>query len=110
MAVTYKGKVYAAFNKSTAAAHAVAAAKTGYQVVVHGVKLIATGAQTITLEDSAGTDMSGPCDVAAEGGFVLNPSGEPWMVTPDGTGFSILLGQAVQTGGIVIYEYVSTDV
>jgi len=109
MATTFKGKVYANFNKNTAAAHAVVAAKSGYQVVLHGIMLVATDPQTITIEDSDGTNLAGPMDVTAEGGFVLAPSGEPWHVTADGKGLSILLGNAVQTGGIVIYEQVSTS-
>lgn len=105
----YRGVNYDNFNENTAAAHAVVAAKTGYQVLLKGIILVATGAQTITIEDSDGTNLIGPVDVAAEGGFVLPNTGEPWMVTADGKGLSVLLGAAEQTGGVVIYEQVSTD-
>lgn len=111
MTVTYKGRQYVPFTHAAGSAKAVVAAKEGYQVLLHGLHLQAAGAVTITIEDSAGTNLSEAMSMVANGDLTLHmePTGEPWAVTPDGTGLSILLGGAVGVQGIVIIEQVSTD-
>jgi len=110
MAVTRRGVVHASFTHNAGSAKAVVAAKAGYRVLLHGLALTAASAVNATIEDSAGVNLSELIQFTASNlHFTLVPTGEPWLITPDGTGLSILLSGIVVTSGFVIYEQESID-
>lgn len=92
------------FSAATAAQHDVVADATGAAIELIGLCLVADDPQVITIEDGDGTNRTGAMSVAAEGGFVWPPTGIPYLRTAVGQGLSILLGQAVQTSGVVIFR------
>jgi len=98
------GWTWVNYDDSDAASNAVIAAATGYRIAVMGLALVAAGAVTVTIEDSAGVNLIGPMALPANGGIVLPPTGMPYIITDSDKGLSILHSGAVQVGGVVIYE------
>jgi hypothetical protein len=95
------------FNQSTAAAHAVVAGVTGKRVLFCGCVLVAASANAITVEASGGTNLCGPVPAGANGVFVAPENFNGYGGTPSGEGLSVLLGSAVQTGGMIGYRFVN---
>ena len=91
---------------SSTSAVAVKAATANKKVVLCGMWLVASGAVTVTIEDSDGTNLSGPMSFAANGGIVLPTNQQGYQVTASGKGLSILLGGAVAVAGAIGYRLI----
>jgi len=109
--VTRRGIVYAGFTHGAGTAKAVKAAKTGYRVNLLGLYLTAASAVNITIEDTAGTNLSEILQFTASNLHISMPfTGQPWAASTDDLGLQILLSGAVVVAGIVIYEQETVDV
>jgi hypothetical protein len=71
---------------------------------VYKMLFVVTSATTITFKDgAAGTAVSGPMDLAANGSVVLDMDGQPWYVTSAGNAFAINSSAAVKVAGTIWY-------
>lgn len=77
-------------------------AVAGQRVYVHGLTLVPAAAVTLTIEDTDGTNLFGPVDLAAKAILSLPVSQLPHLFTASGKGLQILLGSAVQVGGSML--------
>lgn len=93
------------FNQATAGPHVIAPAVAGQRVLICGVLLVGSSAVDVTLEDSSGANLVGPCPAGANGGFVVPRDPDGFGYTEAGKGLSVLLGGSVQVGGIIGYRY-----
>jgi hypothetical protein len=73
------------------------------RILVHRIWFVAAGAVSVIFKDGAGTNLSGAAPLAANEGFTLDLSGEPWFVTSLGNGFVINLSAGVLIAGTVYY-------
>lgn len=86
-------------------------AKAGARVAVMGILLNQgdTTPSQVTLNSKgsgAGTAISCTLKAPANGGFVLNPSDEPWFVTNVGEGLTLTTGAGSTTGAQIIWKYI----
>jgi len=93
--------MFANFNQNTAAAHVVVANQDN-PIVVTSLYLLAAGAVTVTIENTAGDNLIGPMAIAANGNITLPHNPDGWCKSE--TGLNILLSGAVQVGGVVGYS------
>lgn len=77
----------------------IVAAVADKKVRVLSMSIVATAAGTVRLENTDGTDLSGPMSLAANGG--LAPVGVPVLVTGEGLGLQIVSSAAI--AGFVTY-------
>lgn len=70
------------------------------------VSIVANSSQTVTLtvEDTDGTDLIGPCPVAANYGLTLPESSNGWAETADGKGLALASSGAANIGGVLLYQ------
>jgi hypothetical protein len=96
------------FSQSTAATHAVVAAKPGYRIKVLGIVLSSAGTVTGTFQ-SASTALF-PVYFVAGKNFIAVPGSR--LDTPtlfesvSGEALNITLSDAIAVGGFVLYVYV----
>jgi len=95
-----------AVSTASAASNVVIAAKQGYFVRVVSGLLMAAGTVDVTIEDSAGTNISGLVALTAQTGFIIPECAAGAFDTPADKGLNILLGQAIQVSGYIRYQYV----
>ena len=91
-----------AVNISAAVSNAILAAVTSKRVYCHGLLLVPGAAVTLTIEDSDGTNILGPIDLAAKSPLFIGATEKPFLFTAEGKGLNILLGGAVQVGGMML--------
>lgn len=82
------------------------AAVPGKRCVLVALVVVVTTANALTLEETGGTDLSGPMAFGANGGFVLPPNAAGWLASSSGQGLALNVGSAVQTNGWALYRYV----
>ena len=96
---------FAAFSASSAASNVAVAAKAGHKIRLLGLFLSAAGTVDITVEDgTSGTNRIGLNAGTAQFGYVLPLSPVGWTETAVGVSLNILLGQAIQVGGCLVYQ------
>jgi len=109
--VAYGNNEYATTQtkiSTTASATIVSNAAAGKKVLVCELVLVAAGSVVVTLEDSDGTDISGPMSMVAGTPLVLPMNAvDGHCETPAAKGFGLALGSAVQVSGYVRTRLVS---
>lgn len=93
--------MFANFNQNTAAAHVVVANQDN-PIRLTSLALVAAGAVSVTIENTAGDNLIGPVPLAANSQFVLPHNPDGWCKSE--TGLNILLSGGVQVGGVVNYS------
>jgi hypothetical protein len=96
----------ASINISASGDNLVVAAVGGQTVRVHRLFLVCNAAVNIQFYDGTsggGTALTGVMNFLANGGLVLDFSGEPWFKTSTGNGFNINLSGAQQVSGRIYY-------
>jgi hypothetical protein len=87
-----------------ATATATVAGTAGLIIRVYKLFLVVGGTTNITFQD-AGTALSGPLPMVANGSIVLDMDGTPWFTTSSGNGFLIASsGSSIQVSGVVYYQ------
>lgn len=95
---------FAAVNASSSGDNTLIAAVTSKKLRVTGGLLVAAGAVTIRFQSgAAGTYLSGPMALAANGGFPIPFDATGQFETASGELLNLELGGAVQVGGWVKY-------
>jgi hypothetical protein len=101
----------APINVSALGANTVVAAVAGRRLRVLGFILDAAGVLTVTWQDGAANNLSGPLSLPANTPSLVAPiapavGGSPyyWMITAPGQSLVLNLSAATACGGIVIYD------
>jgi hypothetical protein len=96
-----------AVDVNTAASNVLVAAQgTGKKIRVLYFFLVSVTANTITFEDTDGTNLTGAMALGANGG--ISGTAAPWGIfeTPANKGLNLLLTGATQVGGILHYQVI----
>lgn len=96
-------------SSNAAAGNTLIAAVAGKRIGVLAACLIAAGDVVATFYSgpaNTGTALTGPLNLAANGGFVINAPTDPataWLMTAPGEALALHLASAVAVGGWLIY-------
>jgi len=97
---------HVAIDQNTAATHLVVAGQAGYDIVVVGVVLSASDDQQATLQDASGTNLLSIHLREESGPAVLPEMGGGWLRCTTGENLNIVLTDAVDTVGSIVYRLV----
>jgi hypothetical protein len=101
----------APINVSTAGANTIVGGQTGRRVRVQGFTLVPAGTVTMTWQDGAANNLSGPLSGLA-GQALTAPvtppvvgSQQSWLLTTTGQSLVLNLSAAVAVGGTLVYDF-----
>ena len=98
------GYTEASISAASSGENVLVAGTASQTIRVFAIFLIAAAAVDIKFKDAAsGTDLTGAMSLAAKGGMVLDPMGEPWFKTATAGAFILNLSAAVQVSGRIYY-------
>lgn len=84
------------------------AARAGSTVMVHSGVLMIDGDDTMIFASGtveSNTDLTGGMPYEASGGFVMQPSDDPWLETAVGEGLVIKSGNGADINGVIRWTY-----
>lgn len=93
----------AAIDFATSGDNTIVAGVAGQTIRVYRVFFTVGAATNVRFGDTSPALFTGAMPTAANGGIVLELTGEPWFVTAIGAGLVVNSSNAVQVGGRVYY-------
>jgi len=87
-------------------ANTVVSGEDGYFILVLGYLLVASGDIEVAFESENGTVVSGPYDIAANGGNISTPVGLGQFVCNKNEDLILDLGGPIHVGGHIVYALV----
>jgi hypothetical protein len=91
-------------NVSAAGQTVLVAGQSSYRMRVLGLMLSSDDAVSVTIESSGGTDLVGPLKMAAGIPFCMPACGFSWGDSVSGEGLAVMLSDAAQVGGVLVYQ------
>jgi hypothetical protein len=103
----------APINATASGPNTVVAATPGRSIRVLGFVLDAAGVVTVTWQDGAANNLSGPLSLPANTPSLVAPIAPPivgspcfWMITAQGQSLVLSLSAAIAVGGVVVFDVV----
>lgn len=98
--------VRVAVSSSAAASTAIIPAKQGHKIRLLAAYLSSAGTTDVTIEGGNGDNKIGLVGAIAQYGFVLPFNEYGWCETNYADSLNLLLSQAVQVGGVFVYQHI----